>query len=291
VVISSTQISLIVSSSLGWAVVDACKKVLAGRMNALPVVILLSFGQMLLFAGWATYEGKYLITKAYLYPAICSVFLNILANVLFMRSVTLSPFSATVPLLALSPVFTTIAAFFLLSEWPSILQMTGMLVVVLGALILNIQFTGFSSLWSGFIREKGSLYMVAVAILFSVASSFDKAAVKHLSGSSHGVVLSGGVALGLFTLLAIKGQIQELKEAKGNFKTLLMGVLFSGIALGFQLLACQTMLMSLFESMKTVAFVFITLILGRLIFKEKINKRKILAAALISIGTVFICRS
>ncbi len=281
----------ILFASLGWTAVDASKKVLSEKMPNLPVVVYLAFGQMFLFAVWASFYGKPTFVIEYFYPALGSILINIAANVMFMRSVTLSPFIATVPLLSLSPFFSTLFGFMLLREIPLFKQIIGALIVVGGALILNLRLAeGINGIWNGIRKEKGSLWMIGVAAAFSLGSIFDKAAIQLLNPAHHGIIQCGGIALGLFTLIAIQGNLAGLKSGKKFIPQLCLATLFSATALAFQLLASQRVIMGVYESLKTVAFLIFTIIIGKFFFKEEINKRKMLACVLMGLETIFILK-
>ncbi len=65
---------------------------------------------------WALYDQTWVTDQRYWPPAVASMTMNALANVLFMRSVQLSPLSRTVPFLSLTPVISALAAMPLLGE-------------------------------------------------------------------------------------------------------------------------------------------------------------------------------
>src|SRR5262245_43213800 len=103
----TTAILLVLASSLAWAALDLCRKVLADRMAALPLLFFMTLFAAPIFALWGSFaaERPWVHDSAYWWPALASVALNIAANLLYLRAVRLSPYSQMVPLLALTPVF------------------------------------------------------------------------------------------------------------------------------------------------------------------------------------------
>lgn len=71
---------------------------------------------------------------------------DIVALLLYMRALKVSPMSLTVPFLALTPVFMLFTSFLLLGELPSSLGLTGILLIAAGAYLLNVH-TSKRGLW------------------------------------------------------------------------------------------------------------------------------------------------
>src|SRR3972149_7547598 len=67
--------------------------------------------------------------------------LEIVAILLYVKAIKLSPLSLTIPFLAISPVFIILIAFILLGELPDRSGLLGILLIVIGAYLLNIRTT------------------------------------------------------------------------------------------------------------------------------------------------------
>ena len=115
----------------------------------------------------------------YWLPGLGSTIINVAANLAFIEAVRRSPLSLTIPLLSLTPVFTTLLAIPLLGEIPETRQWLGIAAVVVGAFWLNLSRGSISlrNAWEAFGREPGSRLMVAVALMWSLAMPLDKMAV------------------------------------------------------------------------------------------------------------------
>jgi len=276
-------------SALCWAGLDVARKGLAERTEAaVPVVIGLTFAQAPVFGVWALFQGgAFADPAAYALPGGGALVLNVLANVAFVRAVQLSPLSVTVPLLSLTPVFTGLLAIPLLGEWPSVRQWIGIAVVVVGALALHASrdTRGPADLWRALVREKGSVLMVAVALLWSLTGPLDKRALDHASIPAHALVQTGGVGLVLLLVQGLRGRIRELGTLRGSLPHLGGAGLLAVGALALQLHAFQLMLVALVETLKRAVGIVASVLFGRVLFGEAITTPKLLAIALIAVGT------
>jgi drug/metabolite transporter (DMT)-like permease len=107
--------------------------------------------------------------------------LEIFAFFLYMRALKLSPLSLSLPFLAFTPVFMILTGRFILGEsirWGGGL---GILLIVLGAYVLNL-----SKMKSGLLgpiravmREPGSWIMLLVSFIYSLTAPIGKVAILH----------------------------------------------------------------------------------------------------------------
>ena len=113
--------------------------------------------------------------------------LELLAMWLYMRAIRESPLSLTLPYLAFTPVFNTLTGYLLLGETVSLTGFSGILLVVLGAWLLNLDTTphgGVPNLLAPFraiTRERGSRLMLMVAAIYSLTSVTSKGALLHVN--------------------------------------------------------------------------------------------------------------
>jgi drug/metabolite transporter (DMT)-like permease len=213
--------------------------------------------------------------------------MNALANVFFMRSVELSPLSRTVPFLALTPVFSALAAIPLLGEVPGVGHWAGIALVVLGALILNSDLS--EDWWSSLTHERGAPYMMAVAVLWAFSTALDKRALPHASPATHAFLLCTGSAVLLVSWLLIRREHAELRKVAGAPKGLLAGMLgFAVAAVALQMLALQWLWVAVLETLKRAFGVLGSILFGRLLFGEPVTPRKLLAGALMVAGTTLL---
>ena len=279
--------SLGVAAALCWAALDVVRKALAGKASPTALAIFLLLGQVPFLGAWAGYDQTWVTDARYWPPAVASMTMNALANVLFMRSVQLSPLSRTVPFLSLTPVFSAVVAIPLLGEIPGLVHWAGIVLVVLGALVLNSDLG--ESWWKSVTHEKGAPFMIAVAVLWALSTALDKRALPYAAPASHAFLLSAGSATILGTWILARGKPRELRKVFEAPKGLLAGLLaFAVAALDLQMLALQWLWVAVLETLKRAFGVFGSVLFGRLFFGEPITSRKVLAVVLMVAGTTLL---
>ena len=286
---------VVLVSSLAWGGLDALRKLLVDRIPPLTLVALLTLGAVPLFAVWTVVDGVPAVRAGYLLPALTSVLLNVGANLAYVVAVRTGALSATVPLLSLTPAFTALLAIPLLGERPTPLQGLGILLVVAGAVGLNLpasspadgRVSAFAAVRS-WRREAGALFMVAVAFLWALANPLDKMAVERSSGPFHGLVLNSGVALGTLVGLAVQGRLRELAAVRHVRGPYAAALAVSALGLGLQLIAIQLLWVSLVETLKRGIGNVLAVIFGRLLFAEPITVRKLAAVGLMGAGVALV---
>jgi uncharacterized membrane protein len=98
------------------------------------------------------------------------------AILLSYRALQISPLSFCVPFMALTPVFLLPVGKFILHEQISTGMIVGVVLVVIGSLVINRQLVanGWLEPAKAIIREKGSRYMLMVALLLTCTAALDK---------------------------------------------------------------------------------------------------------------------
>ncbi len=114
---------------------------------------------------------------------VLSVPINILAYVLYLYAIKISPISLSIPFLAFTPAFMVLTGFFILAETINLWGGLGIGLIVLGGYILHFRNDqkNFLAPFSSFLSEKGSWFMLIVAILFAFAAVIGKKAIIHSS--------------------------------------------------------------------------------------------------------------
>ena len=282
---------LVVASSLGWSGFDLLRKLLVRQVAPVALLLLLTLGSAPLFVAWVWIDGLVAPGPGYLAPALASVLLNVVANLLFLHGMRLAPISVAIPLLSLTPVFTTLMAIPLLGERPSAAGVAGILLVIAGAIWLN---------WPRRTAEtkagepagiaeprralQGALMVAATALLWSLTPALDKMAVERASAPFHGMVLTGGVALAVLAVLAFQGGLSELGHVRRVPWLLPLALVVSTAALGLQLLAMPKVFVGTIETLKRGIGNCMALVYGRLLFQEAVTPSKILAVGLMAAG-------
>lgn len=279
---------LVLVCTLSWVGLDLLRKLLVRYGSTTALTFAMAALQIPLFLAWATWQGSWEVRAGYWLPGLLSALLNIVANLAYMRSVKLSPMSATLPLLSLTPAFAALLAIPLLAEVPSLLAGWGIVLVVIGAMLLNSDpALGSSPLawWRASIREPGSLFMVLVALCWSLTLPLDKLAISHADPEVHALLLSTGVAGGLFLAVWRRRKFAELASFRApTWRLLLAATLVAVLALALQLVVIQRVWVALLETAKRGVGSGMALLFGWLIFAEGVSTRKIAAVLVMSIG-------
>jgi len=123
------------------------------------------------------------LDKTFWWTFSLSIPINIFAYVLYLYAIKISPLSLSVPFLAFTPAFMILTSFFILGETINIWGGVGIGLIVFGGYVLHFkknQANMFSP-FGAFLREKGSWFMLVVAILFAFAAVIGKKAMLHSS--------------------------------------------------------------------------------------------------------------
>jgi drug/metabolite transporter (DMT)-like permease len=286
-----TAILFTLGASAGYGSLDAVRKKLAACVEPLPLTALMGMGQAPLFALWMLWAGAEAPRAGYGPEAAGSISFALVGNLFFMRALQVSPLSLTIPFLSFSPVFTVLFSRGLLGEAPQPLQALGIGWVVLGAFLLNLAREDLrrpSRFLSGVTRERGSLMMLAAALLWSLGSIFDKRALTHASVPVHAFIQCLGIALCVIVLLALRRDLRALATVNRCRGTYAVGLLVASAAQGLQFLALPLVVVSLFEAIKRCIGMTMAVLNGALLFGEPVTAQKLLAIVLMGTGVVLI---
>lgn len=286
---------VLVACALAWSSFDWVRKVLLEDVEPMPLVFALTGLQTPVMLAWFVvaggHAGEGLPEAGYLLPALASVAINVVANVLFVVAIQVSPLSVTIPLLSLTPVFTTLLAVPMLGEVPGHYQEIGIALVVIGAFALHARperGMGPRHALRAFLHERGSWMMAVVAFLWSLGPPLDKMAIRASSTSFHALFLSGGVATGLFVVLLVRGRLWEVRQAGRRPALLVVAFLISAAALALQLIAIRMVLVSLVETVKRGLGNVAAAGIGRWVFRERVGWWQWVAVAVMAGGVALI---
>jgi drug/metabolite transporter (DMT)-like permease len=282
---------VLLAASLSSSGFDLFRKMLVRHLAPVPMVVLLAVASVPLFAVLLALQGGVAVAAGYWLPALGSVLLNTVANLTFLQAVRISPLSVTVPLLSLTPVFTTLLGFLLLGERPSGPALAGIALVVAGAFWLNLPEREAASarpFWRAAAAQPGAWLMAGTALLMSCTIPLDKLAVGRANPPFHGLVLCAGIALGTLAVLVFQGRLGELAGIRHGWGAFALALASSTLALGLQLVALKVVLVSVVETVKRGVGNLMAVVLGRAAFDEPLTLRKVGAAALMAAGVALI---
>jgi drug/metabolite transporter (DMT)-like permease len=115
--------------------------------------------------------------------------LDVFALVLYMKAIRISPLNVTLPFLSLTPIVMILTGYLFLDETLRPPQIAGIVLIAAGAYLINIHTIkkGILQPILSISKEKGSLLMIVVALIYGVTGTLGK----------KGVVLSNPLFFGV----------------------------------------------------------------------------------------------
>jgi len=104
---------------------------------------------------------------------------DVLALFLYLRGIQASPLALSVPFLAFTPLFVILTGLLLLGEMPNWPGVAGMLLVVAGAYVLNLDQLrqGWAAPFRAVFSEKGSWLLLLTSLIFAYTITMGKKAL------------------------------------------------------------------------------------------------------------------
>ena len=228
------------------------------------------------------------LDQTFWWTFILSIPINIMAYVLYLNAIKISPISLSVPFLAFTPIFMILTGFWVLGETINLWGGFGTGLIVIGSYILHFKKNqlNFSAPFSAFIHEKGSWYMLIVAVLFAFAAVIGKKAILHSSplffSYSFFLVFNVLILMGLF----VRGKNNWQKIIQNSPKGLWLGSLLM-IHISFHGLAISLSTAVYMVAVKRSSILF-SVFLSWLVLKEEDIRYRGLGALLMFVGMIFI---
>ncbi len=264
-------------SAFSWATSDLFSKKALSRYSEIQVIwarTLLAVPFTLPFAllhGFPKITGKFIVVQLIDLP------LELLAMLLYIRAIRLSPLSLTLPYLSLTPVFLVLTGYLILGEVPGALQLWGIGLVALGSYLLSGE--GLTPL-KVFLRERGSQLMALAALIYSITAALSKILAVESSpffyAALYPVLLSA-----ILAPFALRNGLFKID------KDLWLAGGFNGTMIFTHLLAITMTQASYMIAVKRLSGVF-GVLYGRFAFKERGFRRRLLAAGLMSLGALLV---
>lgn len=240
---------------------------------------------------WAALAWPLSFDWFYFLPGLGVLALTISGNLFAIRALSLSPFSLMIPVMSLSPVFTSMIGIPLLQEWPSSSQWAGIIMAVFGVLWLYAppeQPWNIFSFWPQFFRERGAASMALSALSWSVSAPMDRLALRHASPPFHALFVFSGLVIFLFIWLTLRGEWKNAPIAP-SFHGLMLATGAAGASADMlQLFSLQHIDAGPFEAIKRVTSQVIALIIAYFLFGERLTAPRMIGIGIICIGVPMI---
>ncbi|MHC4138893.1 MAG: EamA family transporter [Planctomycetota bacterium] len=214
--------------------------------------------------------------------------LDIVALLLYMKAIKVSPLSLTLPFLSLTPVFLIGTSYIILGERPDQSGFIGIILVVIGAYLLNVHTIsrGLFEPFKAIAREQGSVLMIIVAFVFSIGACIGKIAVQHSDPYFFSVVYSFLLSFFFYLVISLRTKHFYSKVFSRPALFLLIGILIA-IMIITHLKAISLIEVSYMVSVKRLSILF-GVIYGVMFFKETNIKERFLGATVMVSGIIMI---
>jgi drug/metabolite transporter (DMT)-like permease len=269
-------------SAFGWSLFDISRKktgMLFSAPVALQVYMLLTLP---IFLGWAWAIGGFTVANSYWGLGLLGILVNFLANWTFIESVSRSPLSLSVPMLAFVPVFSTVFSYLLLGEVLNTHQLFGVGVVVAGSFLLNgrPKFRG---------SEAGPWLMFVAAMLWALMMVIDKICLRSTSVPMHSTIQTIGIIVCTSFLLHRRGlRLNFVSSVRAGSLYLAVGVVGCVLGAGLQMLAIDKVDVAILEAVKRSANMGFTIFWAYVVFGERVTPRTFLALGVLLGGTFIV---
>ncbi len=216
--------------------------------------------------------------------------LEVIALILYTKALRCSPLSLTLPFLSFTPLFLIVVSYLMLGEEVSLRGGFGIFLIAAGSYTLNITRIrkGFLEPLKAIARERGSVLMIAVSILYSFTSPLGKMAIEHSSPLFFGITYFTALTL-VFTPVALWSAKSEVKNffASGAYRQLAVPGFFNSCMIISHMIAISLVQVAYMISVKRIS-ILIGVVYGYLFFREKHFRERLLGALLMVAGFVLI---
>jgi uncharacterized membrane protein len=283
--------SWIILASLS-ALFESLKDVASKRSLPLIDVYLISWALFALML--PVWVGYWILDKippldsAFFFALILGGMLNAIAVVLYIQALRRSDLSLTVPILTLTPLFMLGTSPFLIREYPTGVDAIGVLLIVIGAYVLNLRAShqGYLAPFRAIVSQPGPRLMLMVALIWSLTANFDKIGVVHSSSSFWVVSLFSVVAIALIPVVWLKSK-QPFQQIRHHYPMLLLIGGLSTLSVLCQMQAIQLTQVTQVIAVKRMSALF-GVLWGHLLFKEKGLRERAAGTVLMMMGVFLI---
>lgn len=231
------------------------------------------------------------IDSMFWHALLASGSLNVLASILFMKALKVSPLSLSIPMITFTPLFLLLTSPIIVGEFPSVVGAVGILLIVFGAYLLNLHEVqeGFIQPFKALLRERGPVWMLCVAFIWSITANLDKIAIQHSSPFFYGFMINLFLFIAFIPIVLVRSR-KSLGKVSSNVRILFLVGLFSALTLIFQFYAIDLSIVPYVISIKRMGAIFSTLY-GFLFLGEKRMKERLLAVLTMLFGALLITLS
>jgi drug/metabolite transporter (DMT)-like permease len=257
---------------------DAFKNLFAKKSSLTSDSLVITWGSTVFSAAvlvpFMFVRGIPTLDTTFWVAVIVRTILDVGGTLLFFYSIKNTDLSLSLPLLAFSPLPLLIMGVVLNREIPGTLGIVGVGFIVTGIYILNYKKGGrfFDPILTVF-RDKGSLAMFSVAMIWGVVSAIHKTGILHSNPFFYVGISSFFLAVGVtITVIAFERRnFVAFVKSSHLLRVAPVGI-FDGIAYLFQIIG-QSMALSVFVLSLKRSSMLLSSIFGWYYFKEPLGNR------------------
>lgn len=217
--------------------------------------------------------------------------LEVSAMLLYSQAIRDTSLSLTLPYLAFTPVFNTLTGYILLQEQVSLAGFTGILLVVLGAWLLNLEHARgerFDILapFRAIVTERGSRLMLITAALYSITSVLGKGALAYTTPVFFGTLYYIVIGFTVIIIFSVGAKTPAHVLWRKPAPHLAIG-LFMGIMVLTHFFAIQNVEVAYMIAVKRTSLLF-GILYSVLLFHERARIEHFLAGGLMLAGVYLI---
>ncbi|NUM72534.1 MAG: EamA family transporter [Ignavibacteriaceae bacterium] len=213
--------------------------------------------------------------------------INLITVFFYHKSISLGDISEVVPMTAFTPLFMILTSPLIAGEYPTAPAIAGILLIVVGSYMLNIKkISGdFLAPLKSLVINKGTRYMLYVAVLWSISANFDKIAIRNASIWQYIMMMNTYIALMSTIYIGVKKRF-DMNPVRQSFGNLFMVGFFTTTSWILHFMALALTYVAYVVALKRLAGLF-SVGFGYFIFGDK-NILSRLAAAIIMLTGVLL---
>lgn len=220
-----------------------------------------------------------------------SAVLNLAATLISTQALKLGDASLVTPVLTFNPAFTLLVAGFTLGEIPSGSGVAGVLVILAGTYVLNIQEikAGWWKPLTAVFTQPAMLLAFGASLIWGLTPISEKLAIQHSQPPNPSLVAFGSTALmALFLMpLMLRQTSHPLSHLASHRRGFTLAAVIAGIAPVFGFTAISLGLVGYVSAIFKISTVF-SVIWALLLLKEGAAKRRLVGSALMVFGALLI---
>ena len=217
--------------------------------------------------------------------------LEVTAMLLYSQAIRDTSLSLTLPYLAFTPVFNTLTGYLLLQEQVSLIGFSGILLVVFGAWLLNLEHARgeqFNILapFRAIITERGSRLMLITAALYSMTSVLGKGALAYTTPVFFGTLYYVVIGFTVIVIFSVGAGTPVNVLWRRPIAHMAIG-LFMGVMVLTHFFAIQHIEVAYMIAVKRTSLLF-GILYSVLLFHERARAEHFMAAGLMLAGVYLI---